>query len=149
MAEEIVFDINEIKRILAHRYPFLLIDRVVEFVDSERLVAVKAVSVNEPFFQGHFPERPVMPGVLILEALAQAGAILAIKSKKGVAPGKQPFLVAADKFKWKKQVVPGDLLRIEAISESRKGAFWSIRGEVTVDGALVASGVLKAAEVDF
>jgi len=142
----VVYDISQIQEILPHRYPFLLIDRVVEFVDNERVVAIKNVTANEPFFQGHFPGMPIMPGVLILEAMAQAGAILAIKSADGVAKGKTVFLVGADDFRWKKKVTPGDTLRIEMKSVKKRRPMWVMSGEVFVDGKIVASGTISAAE---
>ena len=103
--------VNEIKDIIPHRYPFLLVDRVTEIVDGVSIKGYKNVSSNEPFFNGHFPTYPVMPGVLILEALAQLGAV-AILSKDEFK-GKIGFLVGADKVRWKKQVVPGDKLELE------------------------------------
>ncbi len=104
-------DINEIKSIIPHRYPFLLIDRVLEMVPEERIVALKNVSANEEFFQGHFPNEPVMPGVLILEALAQAGAVLILSMEKN--KGKTAYFGAIDKAKFRDKVVPGDTLRLE------------------------------------
>lgn len=143
---ETIFDINEIQKTLLHRYPFLLIDKVVEFEDSKRLVAIKNVTINEQFFQGHFPGRPVMPGVLVLEAMAQAAAFMAIKSTDGIKPGNAVFLVGADNFKWRRQVLPGDTLKIEVTFIKRKAVFWYIRGEVSVDGVVYANGDLAAAE---
>lgn len=143
---ETVFDIQEIRKTLLHRYPFLLIDKVVEFEDTKRLVAIKNVTINEEFFQGHFPDKPVMPGVLVLEAMAQAAAIMAIKSTGGIKPGNAVFLVGADKFKWRRQVLPGDTLKIEVVFTRRKGPFWYITGTVTVDGNVCATGELAAAE---
>lgn len=149
MAEhEIVYSIDEIQDILMHRYPFLLVDRVVEFIDGDRIVGLKNVSINEPFFQGHFPGRPVMPGVLIMEAMAQTAAILAKESTNGCAEGKAILLVGADNFKWKKMVVPGDTLRIEMIFRKKKASLWIIDGEVTVEGRMAAKGTISAIEVD-
>lgn len=147
-AHDAVFDVNEVAKIIPHRYPFLFIDRVIEFVDNEKIVAIKNVSINEPFFAGHFPGRPVMPGVLIMEALAQAGAILAHKSSDGVLPGKTVFLASATDFRWKRPVVPGDSLRIQMTSKRKRRPMWTMEGEVTVDGKLVCSGTIMAAEVD-
>jgi beta-hydroxyacyl-ACP dehydratase FabZ len=146
--ERIVYDANEILRTLPHRYPFILIDKVVEFEDDKRIVAIKAVSGNEPFFQGHFPGRPVMPGVLILEAMAQTGAILAHKSVDGVAKGKTVFIVGASDVKWKKMVVPGDLLRIELVSVKKRRPLWLMSAVATVAGKTVASANLSAMEAD-
>jgi beta-hydroxyacyl-ACP dehydratase FabZ len=143
----LVWDSIAIQNILPHRYPFLLVDKVTEFVDNHSLVAIKNVSVNEPFFVGHFPGRPVMPGVLVLEAMAQAGAILAKASSEGVPEGVSMFLVGVEEMKFKRQVVPGDTLRIDMEHTKRRRPLWFIKGVVTVDGKLVASGVLSAAEV--
>lgn len=148
MSEGIVLDSIEIQKIIPHRYPFLLLDRVVEFEDNQRIVGIKNVTINEPFFQGHFPGRPVMPGVLVMEAMAQTAAILAIKSSDGVMKGKTVFLVGANDFKWKRMVQPGDTLRIEMKSYKKRRPIWIMSGEVSVDGELVASGTLSAAEAD-
>ncbi|HIT73848.1 3-hydroxyacyl-[acyl-carrier-protein] dehydratase FabZ [Tyzzerella sp. An114] len=104
-------DINEIMKIIPHRYPFLLVDRIDEVVEGERVVATKNVTMNEPFFQGHFPQMPVMPGVLIIEAMAQAGAVAVLA--KDEFKGKIAFLAAVDKAKFRRNVVPGDTLRLE------------------------------------
>jgi 3-hydroxyacyl-[acyl-carrier-protein] dehydratase len=132
--------------LLPHRYPFLLIDRVLEFVDGERLVGLKSVSVNEPYFQGHFPGNPVMPGVLICEALAQAGALLAHRSSSGVPPGSTLFLTGLDQFRFRRIVVPGDQMRLAATIIRRRSPVWKIRGEASVDGQLVAEGEITAVE---
>ena len=141
-----LYDLTRILKTIPHRYPFVLIDRVTEFEDGERIVAYKNVTFNEQFFQGHFPEKPVMPGVLILEAMAQTAAILAIDSTEGVMEGKIVYLVGADNVKWKKQVVPGDCIRIEMKSVKRRRPIWIMSGEVTVDGKVVASGTISAVE---
>lgn len=141
-----VMDIGEILATLPHRYPFVLIDKVVEFVDNEKVIAIKNVTLNEPFFQGHFPGKPVMPGVLVLEAMAQSAAILAIKSSDGVAEGNLVYLVGADEVKWRKQVVPGDTLKIVMTSERKRRPYWIMNGEVFVDEKLVASGKISAVE---
>jgi 3-hydroxyacyl-[acyl-carrier-protein] dehydratase len=142
--ENIVFDINQIQEIIPHRPPFLLVDRVVEFHEGERVVCEKAVTINEPFFVGHFPGKPVMPGVLVLEAMAQTGAILALKSSDGPGLEKILYLVGAKEVKWKRMVVPGDTLRIEAKFIKRRGRFWSIDANATVQGEVVAQGELMA-----
>lgn len=128
-------DIRAISEILPHRYPFLLIDRVIEQTD-DKVVAWKCVSGNELFFQGHFPGQPVMPGVLILEALAQTGAILACKAT-GFDPAKQViYFLGIDKAKFRKTVVPGDRLELTVTPIRRGGAIWKMRGEARVEGAL-------------
>jgi 3-hydroxyacyl-[acyl-carrier-protein] dehydratase len=148
VAEKSFLDVRQIQECLPHRYPFLLIDKIVEFTDNVEAVGVKAVTVNEPFFQGHFPGRPVMPGVLIVEAIAQTAAVLAKVSSDGIAPGKTVFLVGAQDVKFKKQVIPGDVLRIHVRSVKKRRPLWVMHGEVTVDGVLVASGTVSAAESD-
>ncbi|MBI4511617.1 MAG: 3-hydroxyacyl-ACP dehydratase FabZ [Deltaproteobacteria bacterium] len=136
-------DIREVQALLPHRYPFLLVDRVVE-VDDNRVVALKNVSANEPFFQGHFPGQPVMPGVLVVEALAQAGAILACKAT-GFDPNRQViYFMAIDKVKFRQRVIPGDQLFLE-VSPLRKGAsVWKMRGEAKVAGKVVAEAEFLA-----
>ena len=146
--EKVVYDIQAIQEILPHRYPFLMIDRVIEFQDNESIVGIKCVTMNEPYFTGHFPGRPVMPGVMIIEAMAQAAAILAIRSNEGVLPGKTVFLTGADGLRFKKQVTPGDVLRIQMKSVKKRRPLWIMAGEVTVNGKIVCSGTLTAAEAD-
>lgn len=135
--------IKEIKEILPHRYPFLLIDRVEEVIEGQSAKGYKNVTINENFFNGHFPDYPVMPGVLILEALAQMGAI-SILSKEEFK-GKIGFLVGADKVRWKKQVVPGDKLNLEIEIVRLKGRIGVGKGKATVDGNLVCEGEIMFA----
>ncbi|MEE9452091.1 MAG: 3-hydroxyacyl-ACP dehydratase FabZ [Gammaproteobacteria bacterium] len=141
-----VLDIEGILEILPHRYPFLLIDRVIEYEEGARLVAIKNVTINEPFFCGHFPERPVMPGVLILEALAQASVLLS-NYEAHHAKGKKymHFFAAIDNARFKQMVVPGDQLRLEIGNIRHKRNFWKMHGEATVDGKLVCSADLMSA----
>lgn len=140
-------DIHEVLKYLPHRYPFLLIDRVLDFVPGESLVAIKNVSINEPFFQGHFPHRAVMPGVLIMEALAQATGMLAFKSGTGY-PAKTTlyYLVGIDKARFKQPVEPGDQMRLEVQHLRTKRGIWVFYGEAKVDGKVVASGEFMCAE---
>lgn len=143
-----MMDVLEIQKLLPHRYPFLLVDRVTEFTPGERLVGFKNVTANEPFFNGHFPGHPVMPGVLILEALAQACAILAYKSE-GVDPSRKvTYLMAIDNAKFRRPVVPGDRLQLEVEVVRHKGAVWKQKGTATVDGQKVAEGEFLATVVD-
>jgi len=143
-----MIDLLEIQKLLPHRYPFLLVDRVVEIDPGRRLVAYKNVTCNEPFFNGHFPGHPVMPGVLVLEALAQACALLACKSE-GVNPDQQViYLMAIDNAKFRKPVVPGDRLQLEVEVIKHKGPIWKHRGVAAVDGAKVAEGEFLATVVD-
>jgi 3-hydroxyacyl-[acyl-carrier-protein] dehydratase len=143
-------DVVEIQKILPHRYPFLLVDRVVEYTPNEKLTGYKNVTFNEPFFGGHFPGHPVMPGVLILEALAQACALLAYKSETtAIDPSKLVvYLMAIDGAKFRKPVVPGDRLSLTATVLKHKGAIWKQRGEASVDGQLVAEAEFLATVVE-
>jgi beta-hydroxyacyl-ACP dehydratase FabZ len=131
-----VMDINEIQRILPHRYPFLLVDRIVE-VEAERIVGIKNVTLNEPFFAGHFPAFPVMPGVLIIEAMAQAAGVLVLKNIPD-RHQKLVFLVAVENARFRKPVVPGDTLRLEMQIIKRRPNVAKMAGRATVDGQLVA-----------
>jgi 3-hydroxyacyl-[acyl-carrier-protein] dehydratase len=141
-------DHMEILQLLPHRYPFLLVDRVLEIVPGQKLVAYKNVTFNEPFFNGHFPGHPVMPGVLILEALAQASAILAYKSEGMDPTQKVTYLMAIDNAKFRKPVVPGDRLQLSVEVVKHKGAVWKQKGTATVDGVKVAEGEFLATVVD-
>lgn len=145
--QKVVFDAVQILKLLPHRYPFLLVDKIIEFIDGVSLVAIKNVTANEEFFVGHFPGRPVMPGVLVLETMAQAGAILARASKNGIGEDGNLYLAAANDVKWKRQVVPGDTLRIDMRMTKTKGPWWKMEGLVTIDGHLAASANITAYEV--
>jgi beta-hydroxyacyl-ACP dehydratase FabZ len=138
----------EITAVLPHRYPFLLVDRVIEVEEGRQIVGVKNVTVNEPFFTGHFPGRPVMPGVLICEAVIQAGGILAYRSPNGINQGKIAMLTALDRVRFRRQVVPGDQLRLEAEVVRRRGPFWKMRGRALVNGQVAAELEFTVAEVD-
>jgi len=131
-----ILDINEIQRILPHRYPFLLVDRIVE-IEPERIVGIKNVTRNEPFFAGHFPDFPVMPGVLIVEAMAQAAGVLVLKNIAD-RDSKLVLLVAIENARFRKPVVPGDTLRLEMTVLKRKASVAKMAGRATVDGQLVA-----------
>lgn len=131
-----ILDVNEIRQFLPHRYPFLLVDRIVE-LEAERIVGIKNVTVNEPFFDGHFPEFPVMPGVLIVEAMAQTAGVLVLKSIPD-RDRKLVLLVSIEMAKFRKPVVPGDQLRIEMTVIRRKGSVAKMAGRATVDGVLVS-----------
>ena len=137
-----MLSVSEIMDQLPHRFPFLLVDRVVEWEPGKRIVAIKNVTINEPFFSGHFPGYPVMPGVLIVEALAQAGGIIALKELGG---GKRiAYFGGIDNCKFRRPVVPGDQLRLEATVTAHKGPVWKIHGEAFVDGVLAAKADLTA-----
>jgi 3-hydroxyacyl-[acyl-carrier-protein] dehydratase len=140
-----VLDIEDIMRLLPHRPPFLLVDRVLELEPGKRLVAWKSVTMNEPFFPGHFPGHPVMPGVLILEALAQAAAILAMKSMPPEdAANKVTYLMGVDGARFRRPVVPGDRLELVVEITKAKGAVWKERAEARVDGELAAEATFMA-----
>ena len=133
-------------KFLPHRYPFLLIDRVLDYKENETLHAIKNVSMNEPFFQGHFPEYPVMPGVLILEALAQATGILAFQSMEQDPDRDNLYLfVGIDNARFKKQVVPGDQLHLKVKLLKEKRGIWKFEAEAYVDDQLACSAVLMGA----
>jgi beta-hydroxyacyl-ACP dehydratase FabZ len=131
-----ILDTNEIRAILPHRYPFLLVDRIVE-MDAERVVGIKNVTNNEPFFQGHFPDFPVMPGVLIVEAMAQTAGVLVLASIPDRA-SKLVLLVAIESARFRRPVVPGDTLRMEMAVIKRKASVAKFAGRATVDGKVVA-----------
>ncbi len=139
---EAPLDVVAIQKLLPHRFPFLLLDRVTE-LDDEKVVGIKNVTINEPFFQGHFPGHPIMPGVLIVEAMAQAGAILAMKSIGDLA-GKLVYFMALDKVKFRRPVVPGDQLRLEVTPLRKGGAIWKMAGKAIVDGQVAAEAEFLA-----
>lgn len=146
-----MMDITEIQKLLPHRYPFLLVDRVIEIEPTKKLVGYKNVTANEEFFNGHFPGHPVMPGVLILEALAQACALLAYKSASLNPKDYVVYLMSIDGAKFRKPVVPGDRLTLTAEVLRQKASVWKQRGVATVDGQVVAEAeflatVVKAAD---
>jgi UDP-N-acetylglucosamine acyltransferase len=133
-----VIDINEIKKIVPHRYPFLLIDRVLEIEEGKRCVAIKNVTVNEPFFQGHFPDMPIMPGVLICEAIAQTGVVMALRTSGN--EGKIVYFAGMDNIRFRRPVVPGDQLRFEVETIWAKGRLGKMHGKALVDKELVCEG---------
>ena len=139
-----MMDVNEIRNYLPHRYPFLLVDRVVELTPGESIVAYKNVTVNEPFFNGHFPDHPVMPGVLIVEAMAQAAGILGFKTMdKTPQDGSIYYFVGADNLRFKRPVVPGDRLQLEAKVLSEKRGIWKLKQRLkAAQSALRLSSVL-------
>jgi 3-hydroxyacyl-[acyl-carrier-protein] dehydratase len=143
-----LMDVNAIEAILPHRYPFLLVDRVVSMEPMKTLVAVKCVTVNEPFFAGHFPGHPVMPGVLILEALAQAAALLAKGSMTEEPGDKVTYLMGIDNARFRKPVIPGDRIELHVEVVKRKGDIWKQKGRAVVDGETVAEAEFMAMLVD-
>jgi beta-hydroxyacyl-ACP dehydratase FabZ len=138
------YDIQGIMELLAHRYPFLLIDRVIEVVPGDKITALKNVTINEPFFQGHFPGKPIMPGVLIIEAMAQAGGILAHLSGSVEQRNRLIYFMAMDKVRFRKPVLPGDQIIFEAKLIKFRSKAAKMSGAATVDNQLVAEAELMA-----
>jgi 3-hydroxyacyl-[acyl-carrier-protein] dehydratase len=138
-----IYDINEIKEILPHRYPFLLVDKIIELEPKVRIVGIKQVTSNEHFFQGHFPEAPVMPGVLQIEALAQVGAILALREFEDRSK-KIPFFTGINNAKFRRPVVPGDTLTLEVTALRIGNKVQKMRGEAKVDGQITAEAEIMS-----
>lgn len=138
-----LMDINEIMKRIPHRYPFLLIDRVLEMEPGEKAVGIKNVSVNEPFFQGHFPGAPIMPGVLIVEAMAQLGAVIVLSLPEN--QGKLAYFAGIDGMRFRRQVVPGDQLRLEVEITKIRGPLGKGIGRALVEGELAAEGTIMFA----
>ena len=141
---ETVYDIRKIMELLPHRYPFILVDRVIEIVPDERIIGLKNVTINEPFFQGHFPGAPVMPGVLIIEAMAQVGGILAYSSFAQEEDKGLIYFMGIDKARFRNPVIPGDQLILEMISLKRRTNLFKMAGKATVDGTLVVEAQIMA-----
>jgi len=146
MASDIsTLDIKEIVRLLPHRFPFLLVDRILEGEKNKSMVGLKNVSMNEPFFQGHFPSDPIMPGVLILEGMAQVGGILAFYSIPEMVGEKLIYFAGIDKVRFRRPVVPGDQLFFEMVVLKHKGKIWKMAGTARVDKEVVAEAEFMAA----
>ncbi|WP_198138372.1 3-hydroxyacyl-ACP dehydratase FabZ [Pelobacter propionicus] len=143
-----LLDVNEIMKILPHRFPFLMVDRVIELEPGKRCVGLKNVTINEPFFQGHFPGHPVMPGVLIVEAMAQVAGIMAYMASDDRTKKKVSYFMSIDSAKFRKPVFPGDQLRIEVETTMNRRGIWGVNGKVYVDGTLVTEAALKATFAD-
>lgn len=142
-----MIDINEIREYLPHRYPFLLIDRVVELVENESIVAYKNITINEEVFNGHFPQAPIFPGVMILEAMAQASGVLGFVSmQKKPEDGSIYLFAGIDDVRFKRQVIPGDRLTLESTVKSVKRGIWKFECRATVDGQLAASATIMCAD---
>lgn len=148
MSEPSLIDINRIMKMIPHRYPILLVDRILEFTPGESAVGLKNVTMNEPHFQGHFPTFPVMPGVLIVEAMAQTSAILVVQTLGAETEGKLVYFMSIDSAKFRKPVVPGDSLHIRVTKIQNRKTVWKFKGEATVDGVLCAEAEFSAMIVD-
>ena len=143
-------DIHKVLQMLPHRYPFLLVDRVLDYTKGDRLTAIKNVTINEPFFPGHFPNRPVMPGVLVVEAIAQACGLLTFVSEEDLLTEKGVFLfVGIDKARFKRQVEPGDQLRFEVKMVRKMRGIWMYQGNAFVGEELACSAELMCTYKDF
>jgi 3-hydroxyacyl-[acyl-carrier-protein] dehydratase len=145
-SEEIVeqIDIERIMQLIPHRYPFLMIDRMVDIVAAESATGIKNVTVNEPCFQGHFPGHPIMPGVLIIESMAQTSAALVVHTLGKKAEGRVVYFMSVDSARFRKPVTPGDVMRINVKKQASRGNVWKFQGEAVVDGAVVAEATYTA-----
>ena len=141
-------DVNRIKEMIPHRYPFLMIDKIRSIEFDKRAVGIKSVTANEPHFEGHFPNRPVMPGVLIVEAMAQTAGCLVVGTLGMEAEGKIVYFMTVDHARFRTPVVPGDQLEIDVRKQRNRGPVWKFSGKAYVDGALVAESVFSAMIVD-
>ncbi len=142
------YDVMGIQRLIPHRYPFLMIDKVVNIVEGKSVVGIKNVTCNEPFFPGHFPNHPVMPGVLIIEAMAQTSAVFVMHTLGATAHGKVVYFMSVEGSKFRKPVVPGDVLELHCEAQRSRGTVWRFSGEAKVGGVRVAEAVYTAMIVD-
>ncbi len=141
-------DINRIMEMIPHRYPFLMIDRVVDIVLDDSAVGIKNVSINEPYFQGHFPGHPVMPGVLMIEAMAQTAAVLVIRTMGQDAEGKLVYFMSIDQARFRKPIGPGDTVRVRVEKQRNRGNVWKFKGEARVGDSLMAEATFAAMIVE-
>ena len=141
-------DIQRILEMIPHRYPFVMVDRIIDLTPGESAVGLKNVSMNEPYFLGHFPGHPVMPGVLIVESMAQTAAVLVVQTMGHEAEGKLVYFMSVDECRFRRPVVPGDQLHVHVARERRRGNVWKFRGEAKVDGQTVAEAVISAMILD-
>ncbi|RDD62129.1 3-hydroxyacyl-ACP dehydratase FabZ [Ferruginivarius sediminum] len=144
MTEVTSADIMRVMEMIPHRYPFLMIDRVVDIEKDVGAVGIKNVSINEPYFIGHFPRQPVMPGVLIVESMAQTAAVLVVETLEGEAAGKLVYFMTVDEARFRKPVFPGDCVRVHVSKLRNRGNVWKFKGEARVEGALVAQATFSA-----
>ncbi len=149
MQSKVTIDINKIMEILPHRYPFLLIDRILEIDGTDKIIALKNVTINENFFVGHFPNKPVMPGVLIIEAMAQAAVVLVAQAcDPDVLKSKLVYFMSIEKAHFRKPVLPGDSLHLHIQKNISKANVWKMSGEAFVDGIRVADAIFSAIMLD-
>lgn len=148
MDNNIIFDINSIIKMLPHRYPILLVDRIVSMELDKSIVGLKNVTMNEPHFTGHFPQKPIMPGVLIIEAMAQTSAILVVKTLDMDIDGKLVYFMSIENAKFRKLVTPGDSMYLHVYKEKNRGNVWKLNAEAKVDGQVVAEAIFTAMIVD-
>ncbi|MTJ84090.1 MAG: 3-hydroxyacyl-ACP dehydratase FabZ [Telmatospirillum sp.] len=141
-------DINRVMQMIPHRYPFLMVDKVVDVIPDHSATGIKNVTASEPHFQGHFPQRPIMPGVLIIESMAQTAAVLVVETLGPQAEGKLVYFMTVDNARFRKPVFPGDTLAVHVVKERRRGNVWRFRGEARVDGTLVAEATYAAMIMD-
>jgi len=141
-------DIDGVMQRIPHRYPFLMIDGITDMVLDDRATGIKCVSIGEPYFQGHFPTQPVMPGVLIVEAMAQTAAVLVVSTLGAAAEGKLVYFMSIDKARFRKPVGPGDVLHVEVIKSRKRGSVWRFTGTARVEGKVVADAVFSAMILD-
>ncbi|MFC7477399.1 3-hydroxyacyl-ACP dehydratase FabZ [Dankookia sp. GCM10030260] len=142
------YDIAQVMRAIPHRYPFLMVDRVVEVHKNVSAIGIKNVTINENFFQGHFPEHPVMPGVLIIECMAQTAAVLVVETLGPEARGKLVYFMTVENAKFRKPVVPGDQMRVHVVKEKQRANIWKFHAEAKVDGKVVAEATYAAMILD-
>lgn len=148
MSESEVINIERIMQMIPHRYPMLMIDRVINVVPDQSATGIKNVSINEPFFAGHFPQRPVMPGVLIVEAMAQTSAVLVVRTMGAESEGKLVYFMTVDEARFRKPVVPGDQLHINIKKERSRGNVWKFSAEAKVGDTLCAEATYSAMILD-
>jgi len=141
-------DILRIQEMIPHRYPFLMIDKVVEVVPNQSAVGIKNVTINEPYFTGHFPQRPVMPGVLIIEAMAQTAAVLVVQTLGRESEGKLVYFMSVENARFRRPVLPGDTLHVRVTKQRNRGSVWKFDGEATVEGRLCAEATYTAMLMD-
>ena len=144
----ISIDVEGIMKMIPHRYPFLMIDRVVDLMPGRGAVGIKNVSINEPYFQGHFPGRPVMPGVLLIEAMAQTAAVVVVHALGAQSEGKLVYFMSIESARFRKPVFPGDTLHVHVTRQHHRGNVWKFSGEAKVDGVLVAEAIYTAMILD-